>query len=59
MPYCPKCLKKLTKRKKEMTYVCQRHGFVRHIYTPNTPKDGSNQTRKEIKNDFYHKKTPK
>ena len=31
MPYCPKCTKKLTKRKNAGIYVCQYHGYVRDI----------------------------
>jgi len=33
MPYCPKCLHKLTKRKSDNTYNCAYHGFVRKVYS--------------------------
>jgi ribosomal protein L37AE/L43A len=34
MPYCPKCVEKLSKRKSARAYYCKKHGFVRKIRTP-------------------------
>lgn len=38
MPYCPKCLNKLSKRKSDNTYNCSKHGFVRKVMSPPTAK---------------------